>query len=249
MFQQCKSPITSMGVIAFRCKDKRLEYLMICRKDSLGYVDFVRGKYPIHDKSHLRNIFGEMTVEEKHSLLTKCFDEMWEGLWGRDIGIQYRGEEKCARSKFEKLRCGVATDDGVHSIATLIRDTPVVWGEPEWGFPKGRRNYHEKDITCAMREFEEETGYSRDLLTLVQNVQPAEEIFTGSNFKSYRHRYFLAMMRPDAIQSRECQKSEVSKMQWMPFDECIAQIRPYNQEKRSMLQGVSDTLARFSLYS
>ena len=23
---------------------------MICRKDSLGYVDFMRGKYPLHNK-------------------------------------------------------------------------------------------------------------------------------------------------------------------------------------------------------
>ena len=31
--------------------------------------------------------------------------------------------------------------------------------EPEWGFPKGRRNNKEKDINCAIREFYEETNF------------------------------------------------------------------------------------------
>ena len=62
-----------MGVIAFRQAESGIQYLMICRKDSLGYVDFVRGKYPLHDKKYLTNIFSEMTLDEKHSLLTKDF--------------------------------------------------------------------------------------------------------------------------------------------------------------------------------
>ena len=82
-----------MGVIAFRQTESGIQYLMICRKDSLGYVDFVRGKYPLHDKKYLTNIFSEMTLDEKHSLLTKDFSDMWENLWGRDVGIQYRGED------------------------------------------------------------------------------------------------------------------------------------------------------------
>jgi predicted NUDIX family NTP pyrophosphohydrolase len=28
--------------------------------------------------------------------------------------------------------------------------------EPEWGFPKGRRNPNEKNLKCALREFYEE---------------------------------------------------------------------------------------------
>jgi 8-oxo-dGTP pyrophosphatase MutT (NUDIX family) len=32
------------------------------------------------------------------------------------------------------------------------------WEEPEWGFPKGRRDTQESDWVCALREFKEETG-------------------------------------------------------------------------------------------
>ena len=50
IFQNCKKPIISSGIIAFRKIDNQIQYLMICRKDTLGYVDFMRGKYPFYNK-------------------------------------------------------------------------------------------------------------------------------------------------------------------------------------------------------
>jgi len=45
-FHQCKKPITSLGIIVFKYDKYNIpNYLLICRKDSLGYVDFMRGKY------------------------------------------------------------------------------------------------------------------------------------------------------------------------------------------------------------
>ena len=46
---QCKLPILSLGVISLSKINNTIKYLMICRKDSLGYVDFIRGKYSILD--------------------------------------------------------------------------------------------------------------------------------------------------------------------------------------------------------
>ena len=52
-FYSCKKPIISLGVIAFTItRSGEIKYLMICRKDSLGYVEFVRGKYPLYDKEY-----------------------------------------------------------------------------------------------------------------------------------------------------------------------------------------------------
>ena len=63
-FHQCKNPITSIGIIVFtRNSFNELEYLMIRRKDSLGYVDFIRGKYPLFNKRYILNIMNEMTYE------------------------------------------------------------------------------------------------------------------------------------------------------------------------------------------
>ena len=42
---------------------------MICRKDTLGYVDFLRGKYSLNNKQQLLNLFNEMTIYEKEKIL------------------------------------------------------------------------------------------------------------------------------------------------------------------------------------
>ena len=46
LFNQCRTPITSVGIVSFIKEKDTLKYLMICRKDSLGYIEFLRGKYP-----------------------------------------------------------------------------------------------------------------------------------------------------------------------------------------------------------
>ena len=55
LFYKCKKPIMSFGVISYRIgSDDKIEYLMIRRKDSLGYVDFLRGKYNQYNDFHLK---------------------------------------------------------------------------------------------------------------------------------------------------------------------------------------------------
>ena len=53
--------------------------VIIKRKDSLGYVDFMRGKYSLDNINGILGMLNEMTLEERNNLLTKNFDEyfMW----------------------------------------------------------------------------------------------------------------------------------------------------------------------------
>ena len=64
-FHSCKHPITSVGIITFRIFNNNLQYLMIKRKHSLGFVEFMRGKYPLYNYHYLLNIFNEMSIYEK----------------------------------------------------------------------------------------------------------------------------------------------------------------------------------------
>lgn len=250
LFHSCKHPITSIGIIAFRPSIEGVQYLMIRRKDSLGFVDFMRGKYPLNNRTYIRTIIDEMTAAEKNKLLTYTFDELWKDLWGDFIGIQYRGEEKISRSKFESLKLGVEINNTEYNLEMLIKESDTNWKYTEWGFPKGRRNYQEKDLTCALREFEEETGYNKSLVKIIQNVLPYEEIFTGSNMKSYKHKYYIAYMGNKATDKTEgFQESEVSKMEWLSYDDCMNIIRPYNLEKKNVLEKVNNVLQEYRLYS
>ena len=162
LYHRCKKPISSIGIIVFRRNKEKNEYLMICRKDSLGYVDFMRGKYPLFNEFYIQNIVDEMTITERKNLLKKDFPQLWEELWGNYIGCQYRGEEKTSFEKFKKIRNVVELSSGKNiSLRQIIENSKTRWETPEWGFPKGRRNYQENDLTCALREFQEETGYSK----------------------------------------------------------------------------------------
>lgn len=191
VFHQCKIPITSNGIISFRNNNNNVEYLMICRKDTLGYIDFLRGKYNITDVQYIVDMVDQMTIGEKRKLLVHEFDELWNDLWGENNIVKYKNEEYTSREKFNQLKKGFFVENDVVSIVTIIEKSNTKWVEPEWGFPKGRRNFQEKDYACALREFEEETGYSSSLLNNVNNICPFEEIFTGSNYKSYKHKYYL----------------------------------------------------------
>ena len=249
VFNQCKHPITSIGFIVYRFNDdNNIEYLLIRRKDTLGFIDFMRGKYDINNKLYILNIINEMTVSEKEKLLKDDFNILWKYLWGENSGIQYRHEEVNSKNKIALLKKGIQINKENYTLESLINESTSKWEEPEWGFPKGRRNYKEKDIECALREFEEETGYSIDDLKIIENILPLEEIFTGSNYKSYKHKYYIAQLDKTIQPKNKFQETEVSSIVWETFDKAINLLRDYNLEKKDLINNVNEIFTKYSLY-
>ena len=81
---------------------------MICRKDTLGYVDFMRGKYNVYNKEYILNILNEMTIKEKENLLEKDFNNLWKILWSNDNEQdKYSNEYIESEEKFQILRDGI----------------------------------------------------------------------------------------------------------------------------------------------
>ena len=217
-FHQCKLPITSYGIVLFRSSSKGLQFLMIRRKDSFGFIDFIRGKYSPYNIFQVQNIINEMSLVEKQGILTKTFDELWLNMWGNSNNIQYKNEELSSSKKMETIRNGVIIKNDNITLRNIVENSPTKWYETEWEFPKGRRNHKEKDLDCALREFEEETGISKEKITVVENVLPFEEIFIGTNHKSYKHKYFLAYMNDTEENLDNFQITEVSKIEWKTID-------------------------------
>jgi 8-oxo-dGTP pyrophosphatase MutT (NUDIX family) len=356
MSYQCNTPITSIGIIAFRncptqlyssdAKPKR-EYLLIRRKDTLGYIDFIRGKYSVYNKRYILNMFKQMTNEERQQILKYAKEEntqdygfkLWRQLWTNEsLSItsysQYQRfssyktdtkyfkgtEEKISKDKFTILANGRGMGKGRHPfhLQTLVdecRQYPEwSWDEPEWGFPKGRRDTEESDWVCALREFKEETGQPFDAQTpspnptpsssesttatmpvassktmtetsptqpppppgLLQiptpkyslrpqipivsveipisekkirpiaNLFPFEENFLGSNYKPYKHKYYLMQMDYDESEIT-FRSTEVSKVAWKTYEECMELFRFYNTEKKQMLTKIHYLLENFTL--
>lgn len=260
--KQCSKPIVSYGCIAFRVSDwnqiddilrgsetirSPIQYLMIQRRDSIGFVDFMRGKYKIGDNDYIVTQIEGMTRDERDRLVNKPFDALWDDLWGlpQEGFHAYKAERENARQKLEALRAGTP------SLAQIVDSIPVVYSTPEWGFPKGRRDMHESEYTCAIREFYEETNLSeRDILP-IRNMAPLCETFMGSNSIQYSHKYFMAYVRPDsAAQVAMVPESvnphmtrEIGDIRWCSFEEATALIRPAHVEKQMVLKQ-ADTILR-----
>lgn len=250
MYNNCRAPITSIGVIAFRCGETGPEFLMIRRRDSFGFVDFIRGKYSLNDEAYIQRIIDEMTVTEKANLLRLTFEQLWRLLWGEYTrSSQYKNEEQISYEKYRQVLGGIRTKDGrIKTLHQFIEDSTTNWTETEWGFPKGRRNYNEKDLPCALRECLEETGYDICNDNVIQNIAPFEEIFMGSDMKCYKQKYFLAMVDLDKKPKKAHDIMEVGLMKWMSFDECIRTIRPYNLEKIGIVRKINNILSRYQIF-
>jgi len=253
-FHQCKLPITSHGIILFRTSaENGIQYLMIRRKNSFGYIDFIRGKYVQNNLEHLQIMFNEMSNDEKELIRIHNFETLWKMMWGlQDVGHQnqFKGEELASQKKFEALKNGIhiGGNGEIITLDYLIDNSKTSWKETEWEFPKGRRNFQEKDLDCALREFEEETGILKKNIKIIENLLPFEEMFLGSNHKSYKHKYFLGYTENSNNELNNFQKTEVSKIEWKTLEECLESIRPYNLEKKQLIININKVLQEYRLY-
>jgi 8-oxo-dGTP pyrophosphatase MutT (NUDIX family) len=246
-FHQCKLPITSYGIILFKPSLEGIQYLMIRRKNSFGYIDFIRGKYIPNNLEHLQSIINEMSVSEREQIALHDFDTLWKEMWGlQEHGC--KSEEVSSQKKFETLKQGIQIGNKLITLNSLIESATTSWNETEWEFSKGRRNYQEKDLDCAIREFEEETGFLKKDIKIIENLLPFEEIFLGSNHKAYKHKYFLAYMDGETENLERYQKTEVSKLEWKTLDKCLESIRHYNLEKKQLIININKVLQEYRLY-
>jgi len=254
LFYQCKLPITSYGIILFHCKieeDKNddIKFLMIRRKDTFGYIDFIRGKYSPYNNEHIQNIIDEMSISEKEQILYKSFDQLWKMMWGESLNNQHKNEENASSKKFDIIKNGIIVNNEKINLNDLVKNSKTSWEETEWEFPKGRREFDEKDLDCALREFEEETGIDKNNIKIIENIMPFEETFIGSNHKSYKHKYFLAYSEKTDNLLNNFQKTEVSKMEWKTLEQCLESIRPYYLEKKELIKRIYKVIEEYRLYS
>ena len=129
-----------------------MEYLMIRRKDSFGYIDFIRGKYSPYNIYQMQNIVNEMSIQEKYSILHESFDQLWKNMWGVGSSNQYKNEETASFKTMEVIRNGVFVNDEFITLQDIVNRSHTAWEETEWEFPTGSRNHKEKDLECALSD-------------------------------------------------------------------------------------------------
>ena len=232
ILRNCKESITSLGIIAFKKNKNKIEYLLIRRKNSIGFVEFISGRYNLNNIDYLYKIFNEMTIHEKNLILKKTFNYLWGIVWQNTYGKKYN----TAKYKFNKIKKGYLINDLNVKIENIITKSNTNWIEPEWGFPKGRRNYYETDFQAANREFIEETNIKKNEYKIVNNFTYIEE-YKGSNNKIYKHIYYLAKYKGNGplLLTNKHQKCEISELGFYSYTDCLGKIRKYHEDKIKVL--------------
>ena len=230
-----KKPVLSCGIICFfkdgtpRPSEDDIQVLLVRRKDSMSYVEFIRGKYKPSDPLYIRSLVRGMTVKEHNKLLTLSFYELWTDMWVTKKVYSHRQEYEKSYRRFKECIGGVRA-----YIRTIIHKNV----DPEWTFPKGRPHSNERDIDCAMREFEEETGIKSTRLCMISE-KSLKEVYTGTNGIVYETHYFIATVdedSPSVKSTNRHQIEEVSDVAWISPKEIREKMRTTYLSKEIILR-------------
>lgn len=237
VFKTCKDPITSCGIILLReiyepmklpNNPQHTSVLMVRRKDSMAYMEFIRGKYDLQNLNFVKRLISNMTIDEQKRISTEEFDTLWSAMWGQGRDT-HSTEYEISKKQYDAL-----------DRVSLVKEVPSKYTEPEWGFPKGRRMKGETDLVCACREFWEETNIPEEAYEVIPTMSYTE-IFTGTNDVKYKHVYFIGLLKDSRLISSTqkltpMQKREVSAVSWKTLKESKAITRPHYTERKKVLE-------------
>jgi 8-oxo-dGTP pyrophosphatase MutT (NUDIX family) len=211
-------------------------------------MEFIRGKYDLKNIDYIRQLFKDMTFDERQFIMNKTFNELWNHVWYQQYLLRHTTEYNFARSKFDALNAGFYVNDTFVDLNYIIANTESQHCEPEWGFPKGRRRIREEDSACAVREFCEETGCKANSIELSRSLTTFEEVFFGTNNVLYKHVYYVGKMTHDGLKTMNINKNnlnqvrEVRAVEWFTYEEALDHIRNHNKERKQLFARVHQTI-------
>ena len=124
--------------------------------------------------------------------------------------------------------------EGAAFVGQRLDSEVAAWQMPQGGIDKG-----EDAETAALRELEEETGVSPDLVSLVAQTEGwisydlphdiVPKIWKG-RFKGQEQKWFLYRFHGQDDQINiEVDHQEFSEWRWLPVDQLVANIVPFKR--------------------
>jgi len=221
-------------------KDK-LKILMIRRKYSVGYIEYIKGRYDETNNDSILFLLNQMTHTEINNIKTHELFYLWINLWNNnklphselDQNDNLKTPEfLMSETKFNYIRANKIFD-------IIDSKIDIKYDQPEWGFPKGKRNLYEKNINCAIREFMEETGVCTSDFQIMDRIYTLNELFKGTNNIEYKHSYFLSIGNLVDLQIEQpCQIAEIGDIGWFNYSQCKTLIRPYHIQRLQLLDDI-----------
>jgi len=216
---------------------ENIKFLLIRRKHTLGYIEFIRGRYKPDNVDGIVFLFQHMIQDEITKISTMNISELWDDFWvDPQKKLLYDKEFHKTKQKFEKLK---NSDETELTLDYYVKHVTPKYDQAEWGFPKGRRNRSESNQECAVREFEEESGFTRDDYVLLEGIKPLVEEFIGTNGVRYKHIYYIGYATNDKIPIVDSadmhQTTEIGDIGYYTYNDVMNMIRPYHIERKKIV--------------
>lgn len=205
--KKIKNEKNSIGVACCRIKKNKPEILLIQKRYTYAFCEFVHGQYSEDD---VKDKLSRMTLEEKLDILTLDFDKIWYRIW---LNASKVSTYMAAKLKFENL----IKDDGV-KLRKLIEKSKSI--SLLWEIPKGMKKKNESNINAAVREFEEETNIAKQMYKIFPNVSIKYRYMDGI---TYNVQYYIAMTKknivPEINLAAKEQIKEIAAIKWASIEE------------------------------
>ena len=227
----------SIDIELFCSLKNQIKFLLIKRKHTLGFIEFIRGRYNIDNIDGIIFLFKQMTSIEISKIKNSTFNELWDEVWGNNKNkTLYQNEYMMSNDKFNKLK---NEDNGFLNLSFYVDNVNPNWIDAEWGFPKGRRNFKESNELCAIREFKEESGFNDTEFSIFKSIKTINEKFIGTNGVNYKHTYYTAVSETDKLPSLDinnpAQINEIGDIGYFSYEEAIKRIRPYHMDRHKII--------------
>lgn len=182
----------SYGIACVRKYNNKYEILMVRKRCTYAYTEFVRGIYDPSRKHDLSYLFDNMTIEEKNIIRSENFDLIWYHSCGKVpiSGDKYRYNKY--EKKFNSLR---KIRNGAYLNELIINSANV---DLLWEIPKGRMHKGESSLNSAIREFSEETNLSKDKYRILFHDNTVDYTFIDNGVR-YKYVYYLAIINSKTI--------------------------------------------------
>jgi len=241
--KDCPEPVRSSGIMAVKCENQRHLTLMVRRRNSLSFMEYMTGVYDPNNVNYLAYLVQNMCDAERTLLSNQpSYEEAWRYAWnmGQPSSQTQRHHRGPSRMAFKAIY-----ELTKNKVSNLCKKCIPSSFEPEWGWPKGRREKTDgTDLDCAIREFCEETGHKKDQLTIIPDFT-LNETFVGSNGTRYMHTYYVAVLKEGSSRAPvEYSSREIGSVRWFELDDAYYRIKERNIERRALCRQLRDYLLK-----
>lgn len=231
----------SYGIVLIRkTLFNEYEYLMVCRRNTFAYVDYLMGKYSENNLEFIASLVLNMTFFERKLIIEKPYEYLWKRLYV--FNRQAEGEfYNIVKNKFDnQLENFIQVEKKLSEL--------YCWQYPEWGFPKGKTNGKESNLESAQRELEEETMVSKDMYDIDFSIDPFEEEFIGTNGHKYINLFYVAFAKDNCNAFLDIKNSdqvrEIGQISWVNSKYAYKKVRDYEISKKVLITEINKILKK-----